>query len=297
MVASNPDDRPSGADEVAKALSPYADRQDLIDLVAELFPNRVGSIFQADELPAVTDSPAVNRSRRRWFAAVIGMSIAAASAALWLPRSGIEKERWRTLKAVDGKLLFPPNDREATFDLRKDGRIEIQSKGISLLRLGQPLLGTFSFNVILHSRKSKRCGVFFASQRVGQQLSFHTIEVGHDQGSESQQTLMVWSRWKVDLSTQSEGAEAKRELLGSLAFEPMIGMSREQLQITCGRRSMPEVRINGDPLPHASWKLTGAGRLLQATPFAQQSNAFLGDLGLVNIGGRCLFEQPRLAYR
>ena len=46
MVATNPDDRPATAEEVAKALSPHADQHELIDLVTKLFPNRDGSVIQ-----------------------------------------------------------------------------------------------------------------------------------------------------------------------------------------------------------------------------------------------------------
>ncbi len=297
MVATDPNDRPATAGAVALALSPYADQQTLIDLIAKLFPNRSGSSIQSDDFATLAGSTSVNRSRRRWIAAVVGTTIAGASAARWLPQSGIQKARWRTLEPVDANLLLPTDDSTATFEIRKDRRIEMRSNDISLLRLGQPLLGTFSLNVILHPRKNKRCGVFFAAQRVGQQLTFQTIEIGHDQISENQQAQMVWSRWTADLSNQSETSQAGRTLLATLAIEPTIGQSRDQLQITCGRRSMPEVRINGTPFPHASWKLTEAGNQLQATPFAQLPTAFLGDLGLVNVGGLCVFEQPRLAYR
>ncbi len=285
MVATNPDDRPATAGAVAKALSPHADQQALIDLVTKLFPNRSDSGIPSDEFATRAKSSTVNRSRRRWIAAAVGIGIAGASAAFWLPQSGIKKARWRTLEAVDTNLLFPADDSAATFEIREDGRIEMRSNEISLLRLGQPLLGTFSFNVILHPRENKSSGVFFAGQRVGQQLTFQTIELGHDPSSETQGSQMVWSRWTANLNNQSETPNAKRETLATLAIEPTIGVSRDQLQITCGRRSMPEVRINGAPFPDASWNLTEAGRQLQATPFAQLPTAFLGDLGLVNVGG------------
>ena len=77
------------------------------------------------------------------------------------------------------EVAIPADNREATFELRKDQRIEIRSNDISLLRLGQPLLGTFSLNVILHPRECKSCGVFFGSQRAGQQLTFQTLEFDH----------------------------------------------------------------------------------------------------------------------
>ena len=296
MVAANPDDRPASADEVAKALSPHADRQDLIDLATKLFPDRAGSIIQSDEFPVSAGSSTVNHSRRRWIGAAAGISIAAALTALWLPTTGIKKARWRTLKVVDAQLLFPADDREATFKLREDKRIEIRSNDISLLRLGQPLLGTFSLNVILHPRESKSCGVFFGGQHVGQQLIFQTLEFDFDTSSLTQPVQVAWSRRTVNLSGQGE-PHATREILATVAVDLTSHVLREQLQITCGRRSVPEVRINGDPLPSASWKLTAAGRQFQATPVAQLPAAFLGDLGLLNVGGRCVFEQPRLAYR
>jgi len=278
-------------------LTPHARQRDLLDLVTELFPNRDRSVVASDEFPApLGSSMAANLSRRRWIGAAIGISFAAAAAALWVPRSSIQKSKWRTLSAVDAKLLFPADDPEATFKLREDRRLEIRSNDISLLRLGQPLLGTFSLNVILHPRQCKSCGVFFRGQRAGQQLTFQTIEFDHDRSSDTQPAQMVWSRWTVSLSDQGQ-QQATREVLATIAIAPTTNALRDQLQITCGRRSMPEVRRNGGPLPHASWQLSDAGRQLQATPFAQLPTAFLGDLGLVNIGGSCVFEQPRLAYR
>ena len=59
MVATNPDDRPATAKEVAKALSPHADQRDLIDLVNKLFPNRDGSVAQSIEFPAPASSSVV----------------------------------------------------------------------------------------------------------------------------------------------------------------------------------------------------------------------------------------------
>ena len=82
-----------------------------------------------------------------------------------------------------------------------------------------------------------------------------------------------------------------------MAIESTTDGLREQLQITCGRRSIPEVRINGAPLPSASWNLSAAGEQFQAMQVTQLPAAFLGDLGLVNNGGHCVFEYPRLAYR
>ena len=298
MVATNPDDRPATAKEVAKALSPHANQHDLIDLVNKLFPDQVGSAIQPDEFPAPAGSSRVaNLSRRQWIGGAIGISVAAAAAALWLPQNGIKKASWRTLNAADTKLLFPADDPEATFELREDQRIEIRSNDISLLRLGQPLLGTFSLNVILHPRGCKNYGVFFGGQRVGQQLTFQTIEFDHDPSADTQSAQMVWSRWTVSLSNQVQQPQTTRERLATIAIEPTSDALRDQLQITCGRRSIPEVRCNGVPLPHASWQLSDTGRQLQAIPFAQLPTAFLGDLGLVNIGGSCVFEQPRLAYR
>ena len=304
MVATNPDDRPTTAGEVAKALAPHADQQDLIDLVAKSFPNRAGSIIETDEFPMpdefstpVDVSMVANRSRRWWIGTAVGGSIVAALATLWWPNAGIDKSRWRTLKAADVKLLFPADNPEAAFKIREDQRIEIRSKDISLLRLGQPLLGTFSLNVILHPRECESCGVFFGGQRVDQQLTFQTLEFDRDTSSRTHPVQMVWSRWTVSLSDQNEPPQATRELLATMVIESATDGLREKLQVTCGRRSIPEVRINGDPLPSASWKLSAAGKQFQAIPVDQLPAMFLGDLGLVNNGGHCVFEQPRLAYR
>ena len=295
MTATNPEDRPATADAVVKALAPHADRQDLIDFVTELFPGRADSIIQSDELSTLAGSSTVNHSRRRWIGAAAGISIAAALAALWRPTTGIKKARWRTLSPVDEELLFSTGDRKATFELSEDQRIEIRSSDISLLRLGQPLLGTFSFNVILHPQNCNRCGVFFQGCRSAQRLSYHTIEIGQDLNSETQPAQMVWNWWIVGLSNPNK-PQVDRQILATAPIDPTAIESRVQLQITCGRRSMPEVRINGDPLPHESWDLSVAGRLLQRIPAAQLSTTCLGDLGLVNVGGLCVFEQPRLAY-
>ena len=106
---------------------------------------------------------------------------------------------------------------------------------------------------------------------------------------------MVWSWWIVGLSNPNK-PQVDRQILATAPIDPTAIESRVQLQITCGRRSMPEVRINGDPLPHESWDLTKTGGLLQKIPAAQRSTTSLGDLGLVNVGGLSVFEQPRLAY-
>ena len=295
MTATNPEDRPATADEVAKALAPHADRQDLIDFVTELFPNRVGSIIPSDEFPPLAESSMVNHSRRRWIGAAAAVSIAVGLAAFWRPAAGTKKSRWRTLSPADEELLFSAGDPEATFELLEDQRIEIRSSDISLLRLGQPLRGTFSFNVVLHPQNCNSCGVFFQG-RGDQKLSYYTIEIGQDLNSETQPAQMVWTWWIVGLSNPNK-PQVQRQILATAPIDPTAIESRVQLQITCGRRHMPEVRINGDPLPHASWDLTVAGRLLQKIPAAQLSTTFLGDLGLVNVGGLCVFERPRLAYQ
>jgi len=135
MVATNLDDRPATAKEVANALSPHADQQDLIDLVTKLFPNRDGSIIQSDELPSLAGSSMVAKpSRRRWIGAVIGLSIAAALAVVWLPWSGIEETRERISNAGDTKLLSPADDPEANLELGEGQQTEIRSNGISSLQ-------------------------------------------------------------------------------------------------------------------------------------------------------------------
>ena len=134
MVATNPDDRPATAKEVAKALSPHADQRDLIDLVTKLFPNRDGSVVQSVEFPTPASSSMVaKRSRKRWIGAVIGLSFAAALAAVWFPWTGITKAGWPTSNPVDAKLQSPADDPEATSASREDQRIEIRANEISTL--------------------------------------------------------------------------------------------------------------------------------------------------------------------
>ena len=124
MVATNPDDRPATAKEVAKALSPHADRRDLIDLVTKLFPNQDGSVIQSDKVsPPASSAVVAKRSRRRWISATIGISIAAALT-VWLSWTAIDKALWRTSNSVDAKLQAP--------ELREDQRIEIRSNDIAL---------------------------------------------------------------------------------------------------------------------------------------------------------------------
>ena len=221
------------------------------------------------------------------------------AAVRWYPAKGIEKARWRPLKAADSKLLFPVNDPSATFSVLDDQHIEMRSTGVSLLRLGQPLLGTFSFDVSLDPQKSEGSGVFFRGQRVEQSITFQTLEFGHESSSNGQEPRLLWSRWSADLSNNDPGDSppAARELLASVAIESASEPSLHQLQINCGQRAMPEVHWNGVPLPHAKWKLSAAGQAVQATPFAQLPTAFLGNLGLMNLGGSCVFEEPRLAYQ
>jgi len=107
---------------------------------------------------------------------------------------------------------------------------------------------------------------------------------------------LLWSRWSADFSNGGD-TRATRELLASVAIELPTETSPHQMQVTFGQRSMPEVHLNSVPLPHATWKVSAAGKVIQATPFAQLPTAFLGDLGLMNLGGSCVFEQPRLAYQ
>ena len=133
MVATNPDDRPATAKEVAKALSPHADQRDLINLVTKLFPNRDGSVIPSDEFPAPTNSSMVTkRTRRRWIGAAIGLSIVAALAAVWISRTWIEKTRERASNAGDANLLSPADDPEANFNSSEDQQTEIRSDDILL---------------------------------------------------------------------------------------------------------------------------------------------------------------------
>ena len=134
MVATDPDERPANAKEVAKALSPHADQRDLIDLVATLFATPDGSSNQPGEFPTAGGSSMVaKRSRRRWIGAAVGISIAAALAAVWLPWTGIETAHSSTSNSVDAKLQSLADDHEAAFEFREGQRIEIQSNDISTL--------------------------------------------------------------------------------------------------------------------------------------------------------------------
>jgi len=177
MLATDPNDRPATAGEVAAALALVASHADLVDVVTKLFPNQDRSISGSDDFPTQLGPPKVAvGSRRLWMGAAVGIAIAAVSVARWYPTTGIKKTRWRPLSAADSKLLFPMDDRSATFKALDDQRIEMQSTDVSLLRLGQPLLGTFSLELSFDPRKCEGAGVFFRGQRVGQVFTFQTLE-------------------------------------------------------------------------------------------------------------------------
>ncbi len=295
MLATDPKDRPATAGQVAAALLPVANHRDLVDVVAKLFPDHDRPSTGLDEFQTPVDSAkTANISRRLWIVAAAGLAIATVSVARWYPKAGIKKARWRPLKAADSKLLFPVNSRSASFKVLDDQRIKMQSAGISLLGLGQPLLGTFSLDLSLDLQDSGAAGLFFRGQRVEQSLTFQTLEVVHEPNSMEVSPRLRWSRWKANLS---DNQPPTREILATVAIERASKPSPCQLRITFGQRSMPEVRWNDAPLPHAKWEVTAAGQSLQATPFAQLPTMFLGDLGLMTLGGSCVFLKPRLAYQ
>ena len=298
MLATDPEDRPATAGEVAGALTPFASHHDLAEAVAKLFPDHARSNTGSDEFQTPSGPHiSARKARRRWIVAATGLAVAAVAAARWYPKTGIKKARWRPLKVVDSKLLFSVNERSAKFKVLDDERIEMQSDGIALLRLGQPLLGTFSLHLSLDFQEFASAGVFFRGQRIGQSLTFQTLELDNEPKSKERQPRLLWSRWTATLNDKGENQPATRELLATVEIDPTIETSQHQLQVTCGQRSMPEVRWNDVPLPHAKWQVTAAGQSIKATPFAQLPTAFLGDLGLMNMGGSCVFTKPRLAYQ
>ena len=157
MAATNLDDRPATAKEVANALSPHADQQDLIDLVTKLFPNRDDSIIQSDELPSpIGSSMVAKRSRRRWICAAIGIAVAATSVALWLSQKGIGISGSRTSDSVDAKMLIPADDLEATFELNEDQRIEMRSNDVSSLQNHAEAKVIYTFTSVFNSRGSDK---------------------------------------------------------------------------------------------------------------------------------------------
>lgn len=295
MLTRRPEDRVSSAAEVERELARWVRKADLPVLVAAAC---------GDEAPPRSKLASWTSllSRRQ----MIAGSIAACGAALLLtwaitpPTPELRRNEWRELApaAPDMLLAVDPNA-QVTYGSQKPPQITVNSRELALVHMGRSVSGTFSLEVVLRQHNPiGSAGIFFQGRYLEGRpnvYEFQSIELlPPAERGDSATGRLVWSRW--ELVDENGQLAAQREPWAETTI-PLRGTDGQKLQVTLGRRDIPEVAWNGHVLAESSWRFSDIGRerSVQLSGGVRQQN--LGRLGLVNSGGSTVFLLPRLAYR
>lgn len=294
LLAPSPADRPNSAAEVVDQLSPHCRSADLQKLLSKVSPSAVTS--------RPRESPKKRSLARRGM--LTGLCTVGALGFL-LPRlpfaasPRLRRTDWRPLIPESPKLLLSLGEPNSVQIANSAGKIRMTCEELTLLHLGRPVSGQFELQVKLSAAEGKNAGVFFQARSdysgAYPTMEFQTIELASETKNNEfpMRKNLVWSKWHVE--KRHEETVARQTPLAEVPVElthPDVG----QLQVTCGRQGMPEVRWNGKRLDESIWQFAFEARSIQRMSTAQLQTAYLGRLGLVNSGGSTTFVQPQLAY-
>ena len=308
MLAPAREDRPESLKEVIAVLGTNSGNSNLPLLVAPLCPE-AAVVTQTDTLPLRHSNSRIFTRRNALGALAIAGATAGVSMMLRhrLRSVGpkIQTTRWRMLKPVSPSVLLSLGKPEETScKVLKDDRIQIVSDDLALVHLGRPIAGVFSLRVQLHPHEQHSSGVFFQGQLKRSEedsvFRFQTVELklgrlktNGDQTSRYPDRL-AWNLWTA--TRKGKQLSATFVPLAEIAVEQNADAPTQQLELTIGRRGMPEIKFNGDKLHETMWKFSLEARNHQRVSPAQLPTAFLGQLGLISGKGDHTFVRPQLAY-
>lgn len=299
LLSSSPDGRPGSAQEAAHLLEPFTRGADLRALMAPWFPQRERST-------AVTIRPRIDQPPRTRRYALIGLAAAGAAALGWRgswfsEHAHLRRFEERKLIPVAPELLltFEPKEK-LNFQVAGSGQIDVSSQELALVHLGRPVIGSFRFSVgLAQTGWTASSGVFFKGRLTRQggqaRLCFQSIEVRPpDHQLEPGERRLLWCDWEV--TRVAGNLRSTRVPLAEVEVRLLPQQREQQLQVTLGRKGLPEVQWNGQQLHEASWRFSREGREQKNLSPKVLPMEFLGRLGVVNALGSTTFLQPKLTY-
>ena len=302
LLAPAKEDRPESLNEVIQTLGAASRNSDLPSLVVPLCPE--GAVVEQVEAPPSHSMVPGIFSRRN---ALALLTVAGASMVVWykLRSTGptLQTARWRSLIPSDPNVLLNLGKPEATScEVLSDDRIQVVSDDLALIQLGRPVVGVFAMRVHLYPHKQHQCGVFFQGQlkrsEEGTVFRFQTVELNLGQlkpnGSSRYPNRLSWNLWTA--TRQGDQVSATCTPLAEIAVKLSANAPAQQLELTMGRRGMPEIKFNDGKLHESMWKFSLEARNHQQLSSTQLPTAFLGHLGLISGKGKHTFERPQLAY-
>jgi len=307
LLEPEPKDRPESTNEVIETLLGTARGANLPLLVAPLCPTGActtqTSVLASGQLPRPIFT-------RRSVLAALAVAAAGASVMVWhkLSSTGgptLQTARWRSLQPVSSKVLLSLGKPESTsWEVLDNDQIQVVSDDLTLIQLGRPVVGQFSFRVRLRPQRTDSCGVFFQGQQKQLEESsvfrFQTVELrlgklksNGDEATRSPDRL-TWKLWTA--KRQGKQLTANCTPLAEIAVKLNADAPTQQLELIVGRQGMPEITFNGDKLHETMWNFSFEARNHQRLSPTQLPTAFLGHLGLVSGKGSHTFERPQLTY-
>jgi len=301
LLAKLPDDRYQSDQALIDDLRPLARKASLRALAA-----RVGLQSQlsstAQFAASDTHAEAHRRINRRTvlFGGVVAVSLGAFYRNRWwsVPPK-VDTERWRQLKPISSTFILS-FDENSKFSFQPDEHsIQIDSARYSLVNLGRPLKGAFSFRTALRlDSEVSQAGVFFRFREVmrkeGLVRDFHVLELLRKLDRGTPRNVLEWSHVVYQESSPQEQVE--RTVLASTFIDRMAASEGSELLINLGANGFPGIKWNGEPLPESRWVLSPDGRYKSQITKDRLRTDFMGCLGVFALNGAARFFRPELMY-
>lgn len=309
MMAHDPRDRPTSSGAIAMRLARWSRGANLASIVRSVCG--VQAVCGTTESSLTPSASIVGRGiRKRWTRrAAIGTAAAAGVAAMggfsWRPRAfapRLERTTWRDLTTETPELMLSLEDGQA-IDCETFGeKVTVGSKQLALLALGRPVVSAYRIRVALQQPTWQGdLGLFFNAESSDPEneakrcWTFQSIDLRPPhEDPENKSHRLIWSHWRVE--AKAGIPIASREPWAETPVAIRVNAPSQQLTLTVGQTGMPEVGWNGARLHPNRWKLSAEGRRRISWSADRLPQAFLGQLGLLNLSGTNTFLKPQLAY-
>jgi serine/threonine protein kinase len=299
LLAKLPDNRYQCDQELIDDLRPLTRKANLRALATSAgLQSQLNDTTQFSCL--ATDTEAHRRMSRRTviFGGVAAISLGAFfRKRMWSAPPKVGTERWRRLKPIASTFLLS-FDEHSKFSYRSDqNSIRIDSVGYSLVNLGRPLTGAFSFRTLLQLDSAvSRAGVFFrfreAMEKAGVVRGFHVLELSPRNNRGMPLHVFEWSH----VASQDSSEEQVERTLMASTFVERVPSEHSELLITLGVDGFPGITWNGNQLPQSHWVLTPDGRYESQMTKDRLRTEFMGCLGVFTLNGAARFFRPELMY-
>ncbi|MEM9658201.1 MAG: hypothetical protein AAF961_07560, partial [Planctomycetota bacterium] len=302
MLAVRPEGRYQTAAQVADALKPWARRADLPAVVARFGVAHGHPLRQPSISAANSEADSRTSTRRRLLTGVAALA-GVGFLAPWILRRRapqLRRSKWRALQVKSPGLLLTTDALDRIeVDVDDPAQIGIRSDKPTLVSLGRAVAGPLALRVALEQEAPQSSsGLFFRWRRLDRpqpSAEFHTIELAsHIDADGLRRGRFVWTRCIA--RRESRELVVATETLGESTDVFTLSIPQQQLVVTLGRSSVPEVQCNQETLPAGGWTLSTDGRRYANLESGRLADECLGGLGLINTCGVSLFRSPELAY-